>query len=301
MAVAAGVVAAAGVAAVAETGVARVRDAGPWRARLGVGIGWRPEIDLTVERLPGVEFVEVVAEGICPAHLPDSLLALRERGLPVVPHGISLSLGGADLPDPGRLAHLGACAVALGSPLVSEHVAFVRAGGLDAGHLLPVPRTRAALAVLVENVQLAQAALPVPLALENVAALLAWPGDELTEGRFLAELVDRTGVGLVLDVANLHTNRVNLGLGPLAVLDELPLDAIAYVHVAGGVLRDGLWHDSHLHPVPAAVLDLLAELCSRTTLPGVLLERDGAYPTDAELAGELAAIRGTVDRAGAWR
>ena len=34
---------------------------------LGVGIGWRPEIDLTVPRLaaatgPGVDFVEVVAD-----------------------------------------------------------------------------------------------------------------------------------------------------------------------------------------------------------------------------------------------
>ncbi len=269
----------------------------PVRPRLGLGIGWRPEIDLTVEGLPGVEFVEVVAENVRPGRLPDSLLALRERGLPVVPHGVSLSLGGADRPDPVRLAHLASCAVALGSPLVSEHVAFVRAGGLDAGHLLPVPRTRAALDVLVENVQLAQAALPVPLALENVAALLAWPHEELTEGRFLAELVDRTGVGLVLDVANLYANRVNLGLDPLATLDELPLDAIAYVHVAGGVLHDGLWHDSHLHPVPPAVLGLLAELCARTTLPGVMLERDGAYPSDAELAGELAVIASAVTRA----
>jgi uncharacterized protein (UPF0276 family) len=30
-------------------------------------------------------------------------------------------------------------------------------------------------------------------------------------------------------------------------------------------------------------------------VPGVLLERDDAYPTDAELAAELAAIRAVVD------
>lgn len=28
---------------------------------LGLGIGWRPEIDLTVERLPELDFVEVFA------------------------------------------------------------------------------------------------------------------------------------------------------------------------------------------------------------------------------------------------
>ena len=64
---------------------------------------------------------------------------LRARGTTVVPHGVSLSLGGAERPDPARLAHLTACATALGSPLVSEHIAFTRAGGMDAGHLLPLP------------------------------------------------------------------------------------------------------------------------------------------------------------------
>jgi uncharacterized protein (UPF0276 family) len=261
---------------------------------LGVGIGWRPEIDLTVERLPGVDFTEVVAEQVC-EHLPASLARLRARDIPVLPHGVSLSLGGADPPQPDRLRRLARSVQLLGAPLVSEHVAFVRAGGLDAGHLLPVPRTRDALAVVAANVRAAQSALPVPLAVENVAALLAWPDDELTDGQFLAELVERTGVRLLLDVANLYTNQVNLGLDPLAALTQLPLHAVAYVHLAGGVLRDGLWHDTHTHPVPAQVLELLAALCELTTVPGVLLERDGAYPSDAELAAELAAIRRVLD------
>jgi uncharacterized protein len=264
-------------------------------ADLGVGIGWRPEIDLTVERLSGVDFVEVVAENVHRGHLPESLRLLCSRGVPVLPHGVTLSLGGAEPPDPARLALLAELAVALGAPLVSEHVAFVRAGGREAGHLLPVPRTREALEVVVANVRAAQAALPVPLALENVAALFGWPGDELTDGQFLAELVERTGVRLLVDVANLYTNQVNLGLDPLAALDRLPLQAIAYVHVAGGVRRDGVWHDTHAHPVPAAVLDLLAELCARVAVPGVLLERDDAFPSDAALAAELAAIRGVLE------
>ncbi|MGW3462948.1 DUF692 domain-containing protein, partial [Streptomyces olivaceoviridis] len=240
-------------------------------ARLGFGLGWRPPIDLTVERLAGVDFVEVIAEVVDPRRLPESLRVLRARGTPVVPHGVSLGLGGAELPDPARLAHLAACAQALRAPLVSEHVAFTRAGGLESGHLLPVPRTRAALDVLAENVRIAQQQLPVPLALENIAPLLAWPGDELTEGQFLTELVERTGVLLLVDVANLHTARVNLGADPVAVLDALPLEHLAYVHVAGGVLRDGLWHDTHTHPVTGPVLEVLAELARRTDPPGVLL------------------------------
>ncbi|WP_338895512.1 DUF692 domain-containing protein [Streptomyces sp. TG1A-60] len=276
--------------------------------QLGTGIGWRPEIADAVERMAGpaggVDWVEVVAENVCPDHIPQSLLRLRERGVTVVPHGVSLGLGGADRPDEQRLRNLAGRAEALGAPLVTEHIAFVRAGGAltaspqwEAGHLLPVPRTRDALDVLCENVRIAQDSLPVPLALENIAALIDWPGEEMTEGQFLYDLVDRTGVRLLIDVANLHTNHVNRGEDPAKALDELPVEAIAYVHVAGGFERDGVWHDSHAHPVPPQVLDVLADLASRVTPPGVLLERDENFPGPDELERELGAIRGVLEKA----
>ncbi|MFD9425398.1 MULTISPECIES: DUF692 domain-containing protein [unclassified Streptomyces] len=274
--------------------------------RLGIGIGWRPEIADAVEALPGIDWVEAVAENLCADHLPDSLVRLRERGVTVVPHGVSLGLGGADRPDAGRLADLAARAELLGTPLVTEHIAFVRAGGpltasprLEAGHLLPVPRTWDALEVLCENVRIAQDSLPVPLALENIAALISWPGEELTEGQFLAELVERTGVRLLIDVANLHTNHVNRGEDPAKALDELPVEAIAYVHVAGGIEKDGVWHDTHAHPVTRPVLDVLTELRSRVDPPGVLLERDDDFPPATELADELTMIRATLKAAAA--
>lgn len=268
---------------------------------LGTGIGWRPEIADAVEGMPGIDWVEAVSENLCPGHLPDSLLRLRERGVTVVPHGVSLGLGGADRPDETRLAALAERAQVLGSPLVTEHIAFVRAGGpltasqpLEAGHLLPVPRTRDALDVLCENVRIAQDALPVPLAVENIAALISWPGEEMTEGQFLYELVERTGVRLLIDVANLHTNHVNRGEDPSKALDELPVEAIAYVHVAGGFERDGVWHDSHAHPVPEPVLAVLSDLAARVSPPGVLLERDENFPAPKELERELDAIRERV-------
>ncbi|WP_078962679.1 DUF692 domain-containing protein [Streptomyces sp. SCSIO 75703] len=271
--------------------------------RLGTGIGWRPEIADVVEAMPGVDWVEAVAENVCPGHVPDSLLRLRERGVTVVPHGVSLGLGGAERPDAGRLAALAERVRVLESPLVTEHIAFVRAGGpltasprLEAGHLLPVPRTRDALDVLCENVRVARDALPVPLAVENVAALLSWPDEEMTEGQFLYELADRTGVRLLIDVANLHTNHVNRGEDPAEALRDLPLEALAYVHVAGGFVRDGVWHDSHAHPVPPVVLDILADLASRVAPPGVLLERDENFPPPGELAAELDAVRAAVAR-----
>ncbi|MFE0346786.1 DUF692 domain-containing protein [Streptomyces griseoluteus] len=273
--------------------------------RLGTGIGWRPEIADAVAGMAGIDWVEVVAENVCPGHLPEPLVRLRERGVTVIPHGVSLGLGGAERPDEGRLRALAERAEALGAPLVTEHIAFVRAGGpltasapLEAGHLLPVPRTRDALDVLCENVAIAQEALPVPLALENIAALFSWPDEEMSEGEFLAELVERTGVRLLIDVANLHTNHVNRGEDPAWALDRLPLEALAYVHVAGGFERDGVWHDSHAHPVPPPVLDILTDLASRVAPPGVLLERDENFPEPAELERELADIGEAVRRGG---
>ena len=180
---------------------------------------------------------------------------------------------------------------------MSEHIAFVRAGGREAGHLLPVPRTREALDVLAANVARLSAELTVPVALEVIAALFDWPDDELTEPEFLAAVGDRTGALLLLDVANVYANAVNRAQDPRAVLDAIldlvPADRIGYVHVAGGSARHdeaGYYHDTHTDPVPDAVLGLLAHLVERAPGVPVLLERDGGYPPAAVLTAELAAI-----------
>jgi uncharacterized protein (UPF0276 family) len=258
---------------------------------LGVGIGWRPEIAGFVASLRGLRFTEVIAESVQPSRPPPDLLDLRERGAAIVPHGVKLSLGGAEPVAAERVEHLAACARALDAPLVSEHVAFVRAGGIEAGHLLPVPRTRDALDALSANIRRTQAELPVPLALEPIAALFDWPDAEYEEGDFLTELLDRTGALLLLDVANVYANARNRGEDPEALFDRLPLERIAYCHVAGGSLEDdGRYYDTHAAPVPEEVLELVAELSARHRPPGFLLERDSAYPPARELRAELDAI-----------
>jgi uncharacterized protein (UPF0276 family) len=273
---------------------------------LGTGLGWRPGLAGFVARASesgDLGFIEVLAEHVNPRSLPEPLISLRDKGVPIVVHGLGLSLGGAERPSRRRLRHLAACADALHAPLVSEHLAFVRAGGIDSGHLLPVPRTYDALEVMCANIAEAQARLPVPLALENIATLIEWPEAELSEADFLAEVVDRTGVALLVDVANLYANARNHGTDPVALLDRLPLDHLAYVHVAGGVEReDGFYRDTHRHVVPPAVFELLAELCARCAPPGVLVEWDGNFPLEDELDAELSAVAsvlaaGTTQRA----
>ena len=176
-----------------------------------------------------------------------------ERGARSYRTGSRSASGGAARPDPGRLAPLAARAEALGAPLVTEHIAFVRAGGLTARR--PGGRASAAGAAdpgrtgraLRERTDRAGRAAR-PAGLENIAPLIAWPDEELTEGEFLAELVERTGVRLLIDVANLHTTTST------AARIRRPRSTgcrwrLAYVHVAGGIERDGVWHDTHAHPV----------------------------------------------------
>lgn len=277
-------------------------------AGLGVGVGWRPALaGLLADG--AVRFTEVVAENVDPAAPPEPLTALVAAGVTVVPHGVELGLAGAAPPDPRRLARLAALANALDAPLVSEHVAFVRAASgpgelhgdvLEAGHLVPAPRTRDALAVLCDNVRRAQDVLPVPLALENIAATLRWPEDEYSEPDFLAELTERTGCLLLLDVANLYATASAHGGDPHALLHRMPLDRIGYVHVAGGEVREGLYVDTHAHPIRPPVLDLLADLVSTLGAdhPPLLIERDDDI-RPADVARELELVRDTV--AGALR
>jgi uncharacterized protein (UPF0276 family) len=263
---------------------------------LGIGIGWRPELALMISRRAALRFVEVVAENIDPSAIPLPIRQLRERGVKIIPHGVSLSLGGADPIDSDSVNKLGRLAIELDAPFVSEHIAFVRAGGIETGHLLPVPRTRDGLDVLVANVLAAKTLLPVPIALENIATLFEWPEPEMDEATFLAEALERTDALLLLDISNLYANSRNHRFDPILFLDRLPLERLAYAHIAGGIERNGLYHDTHAHAIPRGALELLEELASRVGLPGVLLERDDHFPPQAEIEAELDAIASSVKR-----
>lgn len=264
----------------------------------GVGLGWRPETAWLIDPRSRAQerrlaFAEVIAENVSPDRPPRALAAAVERGLRVVAHGVSLNLGGAERPERSRIRRLAAVARALRSPLVSEHVSFSRARELESPHFLPVPYTRQELAVLVDHVRRVAGALDVPLALENVAAPLVWPGDELAEADFLAELLERTGALLLLDVANLHANLVNHGGDLDAYLARLPLDRVAYLHAAGGARIGGegaMWRDTHAHPIGAGLLETLGAVLARTGPRPLLLERDHAFPARAELEAELDAL-----------
>lgn len=258
----------------------------------GLGLGWRRPLAHFIAQRPSIGFVEVLAEDVpSQGPLPASLEALKDRGCRFAVHSVSVSLGSAEGLDERALDHLATVSARLGAVVASEHVSFTRANGLESGHLLPLPRSGAALEVLVESVRRAQRTVPVPFAVENVATLVRWPDPEWTEAEFLRRLLDATGCGLLLDVSNLYANARNFGEDAAAQLAQLPLDRVAYVHVAGGVQRGRHYHDTHAHALPPEVLALVRALRRLGCGAGVLLERDDRFPPPEELQAELTALQ----------
>lgn len=272
------------------------------------GVGFRPEIAtvlLAPDRDGGdtnlrtdLSFVELVAETV-PADGPLHPVLQRwlDRDLPAIPHGVGLGLGGADEPDAHRLDHLRHAVERLGAPLASEHLSFVRAGAVEAGHLLPIAFDDDSFAVVAANIRIVQHALPVPLAVEPVATVFRWPASpgDRSEAEFLHDLCDgNADLLLLVDVANVVCNAANDGDDHDAVLDRwldvLPWERVAYLHVAGGERVGDVWHDTHRHSVWPEAIDLIRAIAARTPCPPALLERDDDFPDRAELDDELARI-----------
>jgi len=262
---------------------------------LGLGLGWRPELAHFITKQEDLAFVEVIAENLdSKGALPQPIAELRQRGVCVIPHGVTLSLGGADPISPKRVEHLARLAENLGAPLVTEHIAFVRTGGVEIGHLTPLPRTHEALDVLVDNIERAKRLLPVPLALENIATLFDWPDAEMEEWQFVTAVLERTDSLLLLDISNAYANGHNRRLDALAEVLRLPLDRLTYAHMGGGIEVDGIVHDTHGDNMLPGSVELLRRFCEVKTLPGVMLERDENFPGSAEIRGELDRIKEAI-------
>ncbi len=251
-------------------------------------------------RAEGLWF-EVHAEN----HLVDggprrSLLEALRREHQVSLHGVSLSLAGAEPPDAAALARFAGLVRRLEPALVSEHLAWSRAGSHAFADLLPVPRTREALATVVRHVGIVQEAIGRPIALENPSHYLHLDGHAYDEIGFLAEVVARSGCSLLLDVNNAVVAAHNLGPSHAAspevwvdaLLDAVAPDRIAELHVAGHradpALGNALLVDSHDRDVAERVWALAARVTARIGPRPVLVERDADVPPFAALMAERA-------------
>ena len=256
---------------------------------LTAGLGLKPQHfgEALACRRPGLWF-EVHPENYCVDGGPRLawLEALRAEH-PLSLHSVSLSLAGSQPPCTAQLARLAALVRRLQPALVSEHLAWSVWQGRYLPDLLPVARTGEALATLARHIDIVQAALGRPIALENPSHYLRLDGHQWDEPDFLAELVRRTGCQLLVDVNNVAVSAHNLGFAPEAYLDRVPAHAVAEIHLAGhradAALGQALWIDSHDCAVAPHVWALYARLVARIGPRPTLIERDGEVPAFAEL------------------
>src|SRR5262245_4227949 len=114
---------------------------------LGHGIGLRtPHFSQLLDAKVPVDWLEAVSENFMwQGGRPRAVLEKVRRDVPVVLHGVSLSLGGTDTLNHDYLVELRALAKAIEPAWVSDHLCWGTMHGRYAHDLLPMPYTSEAL------------------------------------------------------------------------------------------------------------------------------------------------------------
>jgi uncharacterized protein len=270
------------------------------RVPSGVGLGLRWEFIDEVAEGPDldVDFFEISPENYMRrgGYFPAALEKARAR-YPLVTHGLTLSLGAADPPDPEFVTALRAELDRLETPWHSDHLAFTSAGPRSLHELMPLPFSRDTALRIADRLEMLREALGRPLAVENVTYYAHLGRKELEEAEFLNLVFERTRAPLLLDVNNVYVNAQNHGFDPWTMISALPLDRVVEIHVAGHARKGDLVLDTHGAAVPEPVLALLERTLELTGPVPVLLERDKNMPPLAELLAEVAKVRALWERA----
>jgi uncharacterized protein (UPF0276 family) len=153
-------------------------------------------------------------------------------------HGVSLSLGSYEEPNPKHLNHLKQLVGRYNPQLVSEHIAWTMTDETYLNDLLPLPYTVEALNVLCRNVDIVQNTLGRQILLENPSAYLSFDiPNQMHEGEFMQKLVEKTNCGILLDINNIYVSCQNMGTDALDHLKRTPLNAVQEVHLAGHSIK----------------------------------------------------------------
>jgi uncharacterized protein (UPF0276 family) len=254
------------------------------------GIGLRsPHVAEVAATRPQLGFIEVHAENYMVDTVAlDRLLNLR-RDYPVSVHGVALSLGSAEELDCVHLGRFKALIERIEPMLVSEHLAWSAIGGVYLNDLLPLPYTEESLHLFCRHVEAVQEEIGRRLLIENPASYLRYHHSSIPEAEFLAEVVRRTGCGILCDVNNIYVAARNFGFDPIAYLDALPNEAIGEIHLAG-------------HHAAENVTILIDDHGSRVaepvwTLHAAALQRFGPVPALIEWDTNLPALEILLDEA----
>jgi uncharacterized protein (UPF0276 family) len=260
---------------------------------LGVGLGLRrPLLESTLAASDIIDWLEFTPENYMGRGGKSVRMLQRAQAqFLLVSHGVSLSVGSVDPISELYLDDLQALFEWAQPAWFSDHLCFSSVDGLYFNDLMPLPRTRETVRHVVSRIHQLQDRVQRVFLIENISQYINTPFDELADADFISDIVTQADCGLLLDVNNVYVNAVNHGFDPLTFLENIPLERVVQIHVAGHhQFPDGLV-DTHGAPVADPVWDLLEWVLQRSRPCGVMLERDTHLPAFAELVPELQKIR----------
>jgi uncharacterized protein (UPF0276 family) len=265
----------------------------PGQPAKGAGLGLRRALlgPLQESSNAHIDFFEMAPENWINVggKLGKTLRSYTERH-PFVCHGLSLSLGGPAPLDETLLHKIRRLLDEHGIARYSEHLSYCS----DDGHLydlMPVPFTEEAVDWCAERIRRAQDIVGRRIAVENVSSY-ATPGQEMSEIEFTNAVLKKADCDLLLDVNNVYVNSVNHRYDAEQFINAMPLDRVAYIHIAGHFNEaEDLIVDSHAAAVIDPVWHLLDVAYARFGVLPTLLERDFRFPPLAELIEELDHVR----------
>jgi uncharacterized protein len=269
------------------------------------GLSWRPELAAGIlSNLDRIDIVDVIADDYfnAPKAKRRALKTLAIQ-VPVALHGVTLGLASSAAVETRRLEQMARLVDEIQPEFWSEHLAFVRGGGVEIGHLAAPPRTKATVDGAARNLTTAKRIVGAFPLVENIATLIDPPGSALSEADWTCDVLGAAHCALLLDLHNLYANSINFGFDPYDFIARIPQEKICVIHLAGGrwikakTTDERRLLDDHLHDVPEAVYDLLEYISARRSLPlTVILERDGRYPPIEALLNQLDRARDALRR-----
>lgn len=243
---------------------------------LGIGIGLRiPHYEDIFSKWPAIDWFEIISENFMvdggkPLENLDRIL----EHYPVVLHGVSLAIGSPDPLDFDYLKKLKALARKTKTPWVSDHLCWGRLPEAHYHDLLPLPYTKEVVDYVVERAKIVQDYLEVPFALENLSSYVAYTQDQMPEWEFYSAVVEKADVYMMLDVNNIYVSSRNHGFNPMDYVNNIPLDKVLQIHLAGHSDYGDYVLDTHDNYVRDEVWKLYGEVYPRTKGVSTLLEWD---------------------------
>jgi uncharacterized protein (UPF0276 family) len=246
---------------------------------LGIGIGLRiPHYDDIFSTWPAIDWFEIISENfMVDGGKPlENLDRILER-YPVVQHGVSLAIGSPDPIDFDYLKRLKALARHTKTPWISDHLCWGRLPGAHYHDLLPLPYTPEVIDYVAERARIVQDYLEVPFALENLSSYVAYTQDQMPEWEFYSSVVEKADIYMMLDVNNIYVSSRNHGFQPMDYVNNIPLERVLQIHLAGHKDYDAYVLDTHDNYVCDEVWKVYAEVYPRTKGVSTLLEWDDNF------------------------